>query len=145
MNMCTWTRRFSTSSLLVWSLCWACASSSWLKTVVIIQFVDWKQKSHLYMLAFLSRISGQSYPTYFLFLLWDNVHSHQDIKCIIHATSNVLLIYGLKEIECVMSRHSLNSVEIHSVYIPFEQNLVISFHFQWVLWPVRQQPTCTQI
>lgn len=44
------------------------------------------------LIIYLCRICGQSNPTYFFFVFWNDVHRHQNIQCIINTTPYIFLI-----------------------------------------------------
>ena len=48
------------------------------------------------MLALLDGVGGQTDPLDFLLLLGDDVHCHQDIQSIVHATPDVLVVNRLQ-------------------------------------------------
>ena len=53
--------------------------------------------------AFLSRVGRQSDPADLLLLLGDDVHGHQHIQRVVHASPNVLLVIGLEARYSILS------------------------------------------
>ena len=95
--------------------------------------------THLNVLALLSRVGGKSNPAYLLLLFWDDIHSHQNIKGIIHTTSDVLLINGLR-VKVTTFKYYAHLMYRLRVSLPFELNLVPSFHILLIPSLAHQQP-----